>query len=104
MSPLYVFTESDGESVILGEGDFSYKVSGTNWGTLPEGWVYKEATSVAINSKDEVYVFNRGTNPMIIFDTDGNVKNSWGDGIFSNPHGVSIGPDYQVYCPDNGDS
>tara|TARA_B100001750_G_scaffold242713_1_gene256609 strand:- start:2287 stop:3318 length:1032 start_codon:yes stop_codon:yes gene_type:complete len=96
--------ESNSESVILGEGDFSYEVSGKNWGKLPEGWVYKEATSVAINSKDEIYVFNRGTTPMIIFDTDGNVKDSWGDGVFSNPHGVSIGPEDEVYCADNGDS
>ena len=50
--------------VVLGEGDFKYELSGTNWGTLPDGWYYKEATSVAVNSKDQIYVFNRGTHPM----------------------------------------
>ena len=90
--------------VVLGEGDFRYEVSGENWGNLPEGWVYKEATAVATNSRDQVYVFNRGTHPMIVFDRDGNVDSYWGDGVFANPHGVTIGPDDEVYCVDNGDS
>jgi DNA-binding beta-propeller fold protein YncE len=90
--------------VVLGEGDFKYEVSGRNWGNLPEDWFYKEATAVAVNSKDQVYVFNRGTHPMIVFDRDGDIVSYWGDGIFANPHGVTIGPDDEVYCVDNGDS
>ena len=70
------------EAVILGENGFEYAISGSNWGNLPEGWVYKEGTSVAIDSDDQVYVFNRGTCPMIVFDTDGNVLRTWGDGVF----------------------
>ena len=91
-------------SVILGEGEFLYRVSGENWGNIPNDWVYKEATSVAVNSKDDVYIFNRGTHPMIILDTNGTVKNHWGYGVFANPHGVTIGPEDEVYCVDNGDS
>ena len=90
--------------VVLGEGDFKYEVSGTNWGNLPEGWVYKEGTAVDVNSKDHVYVFNRGTCPMIIFDTEGNILDTWGEGVFANPHGVTIAPDDTVFCVDNGDS
>ena len=90
--------------VILGEGDFRYEVSGKNWGNLPDDWVYKEATAVAVNSKDQVYVFNRGTHPVVVFDRDGEVQSYWGDGVFANPHGITIGPDDEVYCVDNGDS
>ena len=54
--------ESDGSGpVILGENRFTYSVSGDNWGNLPDGWTYKEGTSVDVDSKDQVYVFNRGT-------------------------------------------
>ena len=30
---------------------------------------------------------------MIVFDTEGNVLRTWGDGVFKNPHGVTIAPD-----------
>lgn len=89
--------------VSLGSGSFTYEVSGKNWGNMPEDWTYKEATAVAVDSKDNVYVFNRGTHPMIVFDPQGNVVRTWGDGIFTNPHGVTIGPDDSVYCVDNFD-
>ena len=89
---------------ILGSGNYKYQVSGENWGNLPEGWFYKEATSVDVDSKDNVYVFNRGNHPMIVFDTDGNVVRSWGHGsIFTNPHAVTIAPDDTVWCVDNVD-
>jgi DNA-binding beta-propeller fold protein YncE len=89
--------------VLLGSADFKYKVSGTDWGNLPEGWCYGEATSVASDSKDNIYVFNRGHHPMIVLSQNGDFVRSWGEGMFSNPHGIAIGPDDSVYCVDNGD-
>src|SRR5438034_2755180 len=62
------------------------------WGRLPEGWSYVEATSVAVDAADNVYVFNRGAHPVIVFDRDGNFLRSWGEGIFRRPHGITIGP------------
>ena len=88
---------------ILGSGRFTYEVSGDDWGNIPQDWTYKEATAVAVDSKDNVYVFNRGTHPVVVFDREGNLLRTWGDGIFDNPHGVTIGPDDTVYCVDNGD-
>ena len=98
---------TDGETggpVVLGENGFHYQVSGKNWGQLPDGVVYQEGTAVAVDEKDRVYVFNRGTIPMLVFDTDGNLLRTWGEGVFANPHGVTIAPDGTVFCVDNGDS
>ena len=86
--------------VKLGNGEHTYEVSGDNWGDLPEGWVYKEATAVAVDSKDNVYVFNRGGHPVIVFDSSGRFINSWGEDVFEVPHGIEIGPDDSVYCAD----
>ena len=96
---------TDGPSgpVVLGEGDFKYEVSGKNWGQLPDDWNYKEATSVAVDANDRIYVFNRGTSPMIVFDADGNLVDHWGEGEFSNPHGVTVAPDGNIFTVDNGD-
>lgn len=88
---------------ILGSGNFTYEVSGKNWGDIPEGWSYREATAVDVDSRDNVYVFNRGSHPVIIFDSEGNFLRSWGEGLFTNPHGVTIGPDGAVWCVDSKD-
>lgn len=104
--PRKTHEEADGPSgsVVLGEGDYRYEVSGKNWGTLPANWKYHEATAVAVDQQDRVFVFNRGTRAVIVFDTDGNMIDSWGDGIFKSPHGISVDPDGNLFCVDNGDS
>lgn len=73
------------------------------WDKLPEGWSYVEVAGVATDSQDRVFAFNRGDHPMIIFDSDGNFIDAWGEGVFTNPHGIYIGPDDRVYCADNFD-
>ena len=67
------------------------------WEKLPEGWNFVEVTAVATDSQDRVYVFNRGEHPVIIFDRDGNVLRSWGEGDYRAAHGITIGPDETVY-------
>lgn len=72
------------------------------WGTLPEGWSFVEATAVAVDSKDQVYVYNRGAHPVIVFDRHGNFLRSWGEGMTSRAHGITIGPDDSVWLTDDG--
>ena len=54
---------------------------------------------VAVDSKDDVYVFNRGEHPVIVFDRDGNFLRSWGEDMYApRTHGIHIAPDDTVYC------
>jgi len=46
------------------------------WGRLPAGWSFVEATSVAVDAKDNVHVFNRGQHPIIMFDRERNFHKS----------------------------
>ena len=72
------------------------------WAKLPMGIsFYGDATSVAIDSSDNVYVFNRGTDPVAIFDPDGNFIKSWGHGDFVRPHGIEIDKNDDVYLIDD---
>ena len=43
---------------ILGAGEHRYRVV-ENWGKLPDGWQLSDVASVAVDSKDRIYVFNR---------------------------------------------
>jgi DNA-binding beta-propeller fold protein YncE len=71
------------------------------WGRLPEGWSFVEATSVAVDSRDQVWVFNRGAHPVIAFDREGRVLRSWGEGVFRRAHGITIGPDDTLWLTDD---
>lgn len=86
----------------LGNNRIEYEVI-EGWEQLPEGWSFIEVAGVATDSQDRVYAFNRGEHPMIVFDRDGKFLNAWGEGVFTNPHGIFIGPDDTIYCADNFD-
>ena len=88
--------------VELGTAEYTYEVA-EGWGKLPDGWSFKEAAAVGVDSKDNVYVFNRGEHPVIIFDREGNFLSSWGEGVFPRAHGVTMGPDDTIFLTDDGD-
>ncbi len=71
------------------------------WGKLPDGWRFVEATSVAVDRTDNVWVFNRGEHPVIAFDRDGDFLRAWGEGIVRRAHGITIGPDDSVWLTDD---
>ncbi|TMQ19865.1 MAG: hypothetical protein E6K82_18320 [Candidatus Rokuibacteriota bacterium] len=71
------------------------------WGRLPDGWSFVEATSVAVDGSDNVWVFNRGQHPVIVFDRDGKFLRSWGEGLIRRAHGIGIGPDGTVWLTDD---
>ena len=85
----------------MGEGRYRYRVV-EGWGALPPGFTYRDGAAVCLDSKDNVYVFNRGAHPVIVFDRDGNFLRSWGEDIgFVNAHGAATGPDDMLYLTDD---
>ena len=73
----------------------------------PRGWTFVEVADVAVDPDDNVFVFNRGTHPVMIFDRDGAFLDAWGqiggEDAFTFPHGLSIGLDGLVYTADSRD-
>jgi len=80
-------------------GKYSYEYIDA-WAKCPEGWSLHDAVAVSIDSQDRVYVFSRGSHPITVFDREGNLLDSWGQGLFKSPHGVFVGSDGSVYCAD----
>ena len=88
--------------VTLGEGSYRYEVA-EGWGELPDGWSFRECAAVGCDSSDNVYVFNRGEHPVIVFDADGNFLRSWGEGLYPRAHGITMSPDDTIFLTDDGD-
>jgi DNA-binding beta-propeller fold protein YncE len=85
----------------LGERALTFELV-PNWEQLPDGWTHGDVAGVATDSHDRVYVFNRSEHPLIVYDRDGTFVASWGEGVFTRPHGITIHRDV-VYCADDTD-
>ena len=73
----------------------------TDWARLPEGWTFEEVADVVVDSQDRVHIFSRGQHPITVFERDGTFVTSWGQGLFTRPHGLTLGPDGSLYCVDD---
>ena len=83
-----------------GSGEYTYELV-DGWAKLPEDWSFRDVTGLAVDEQDRVYVLNRGKHPVIVFDREGNLLKTWGEGLFENAHGAGIGPDGSIYCTDD---
>ncbi len=86
----------------VGTGKYTYDVI-ENWGKLPAGDTFGMVSAIATDSSDRVFAFQRKDPPMLIFDRDGNLTDSWGNGSFEFAHGIHIADDV-VYVTDRNTS
>lgn len=92
---------------IVGEGDFKYEVD-RDWllRNVPRHWDLGQCADVAVDSKDDVWVFSRSKNPVTCWTTDGKFIGSWADlgpleGEFRVPHGMYIDSDDHIWLADH---
>lgn len=88
--------------MIVGDGEFRYELVDT-WGEFPENWEIGDVPGIAVDAQDRVYVFSRSERPVMVFDRDGRFLDSWGQGIVTHAHGITITPDGFIYCTDDRD-
>jgi len=86
----------------LGQNQYTYR-NNIDWAKTPDDIGWNEVAGVAVGSDGLIYVFARGDYPVLVFDKEGNFLNTWGQGIFTNPHAITPGPDNTFYCTDHFD-
>ena len=74
-----------------------------NWAKLPPGESFAMVSAIATDSQDRVYAFQSKDPPVVVFDRDGNLLSSWGNGAFLFAHGFHIADDI-VYLTDRDSS
>lgn len=90
-------------SQLFGTGDYRYEVA-EGWGRSEQWPRFGVVSSAAVDSQDNVYVFQRfPQGQIVVFDREGNFLRSWGAGTFVEAHGVWIGPDDTIYTADSLD-
>ncbi|MEO8305395.1 MAG: peptidyl-alpha-hydroxyglycine alpha-amidating lyase family protein [Betaproteobacteria bacterium] len=89
-------------SETFGSGEYTYRAV-DGWAKWPADWNLHDVAGVGIDGNDNVYAFHRGDHPMVVFDRDGNVLRTWGEGVFKHAHGVHVGPDETIYLTDDYD-
>jgi peptidylglycine monooxygenase len=83
--------------VILGERRYAVV---RPWGTLPADIEYGVVSHVAVDAHDNVYVFQRGDPPVVVFDPAGGFLRAWGSGVIADPHGIYISGDDLILLVD----
>ena len=89
-------------AVQLESGRYLYEVH-DDWAKVPDEIVLGDVAAVGVDRQNRVYAFNRGEHPVAVFDAEGNLLRTWGEGVFTRPHGVHIGPDDTIWLTDDGD-
>ncbi len=85
----------------FGTGEYTYSLV-EGWGTVPADWSWGWIVGVAVDSQDRVFVASRSQYPLAVFDTAGNLLETWGEGVLfpEQAHGIFIDSSDNVYFTD----
>ena len=88
-------------SVAVAQPALPYEVDAA-WPDLPAGANFGPAASVDTDANGNVYIFTRLDTPILVFDKAGNYARSFGANLFTNPHGIRIDSDGNIWGVDDG--
>ncbi len=71
------------------------------WARLPAGESFGFLSDLAVDGEGRVHVAQRGTDrPVLVFDRDGTLAGTWGEGQLAEPHYISPGNDGAMLVAD----
>lgn len=75
-----------------------------NWEKRPKGYEFRDASGVAVDSRDRLYVLTRLQARVLVYEPDGSFVRSFAEGLVTDrSHAITVGPDDMVYIADDGD-
>ena len=83
-----------------GCNEYTYTLE-KGWAKLPDGESLVDIVGLSIDEKDNVYAFGRSKKPLIVFDQNGNIVDSWGEGLFKRPHGSFMTHEGNIWLTDD---
>src|SRR5216683_1703329 len=85
-------------TVIL--GDRRYAIH-RKWARLPAGESFGFLSDLMVDAAGRVHVTQRGTEqPVLVFERDGSLAGSWGEGTLAEPHYINAAPDGSIHVAD----
>jgi DNA-binding beta-propeller fold protein YncE len=83
----------------------NHKYEVTLFGELPPGQsVWNLPRSVAADGKGTIYLLRASDPPVLVFNREGKLLNTWGTGLFKEAHSIDIDRDGNLWISDRADN
>src|SRR5260370_32946590 len=81
-------------TVILGARRYAIH---RKWARLPPGESFGFLADLMVDAEGRVHVAQRGAEqPVLVFDRNGSLGGSWGEGALAQPHCINAAPDCSI--------
>lgn len=87
--------------IVVGSGEFKYEVV-SPFGEVSENLEIDRVSHVSVDSKDNVYFFQRIDPPIVVVDSEGKMVDSWGEYYLVDGHGIFITSKDEVFVVARG--
>lgn len=71
-----------------------------SWPARPADFYWGHVPGVAVDAKDNVYVFTRSTPPVQVYDSSGKYLRGWGDKTIASAHHIKVDPAGNIWTTD----
>jgi DNA-binding beta-propeller fold protein YncE len=73
-----------------------------DWPALPANTNFQETSGISVDPAGFLWIFHRGSHPLMKFDFAGRLLSSFGDGLYGRPHAVRVDRDGALWTVDAG--